>query len=430
MSAFIPRFSVLSLVLALMTGCGGSSGGNSGGSGGGGNPTTVTSKFSGGTPTVVAAKIGSGAFTAETLSSGTLSLSIPSGTTDFAVAYVCPFFLTRPFQLPEEVVYEVSTADGTAFTGPCLTDLSTGQQGILTGNVDASGIPGASSVGIAVVNGSYNILAGATLNGGFSMTVPAGNDRVEVLVNNSALQGSGGIGLVAARNFNNQVVPGALNSGNTVVLGAADETTLAPITYSNVPSGYSVPTTSVGFIMGGNSGFGIAGPSTSQYPVLPAGAIQSGDFYEFAATAQSRTNSSEQVIVQTTSTNGGPVSFAFPAPWSYAGPTPAALPTFDFAYTGFSGKTGVIESVFASWISGNTGENLYEIAATANYQNGSTTLAFPNLSNLAGFLPSPSSGTQVTWTAEIVQASSGVFQAPASNTTGSAAVNSGTYVVP
>src|SRR5690348_6349295 len=91
MSSDFIRISGLGLLFIGLAGCGGGSvsGGDGGGGGGGGNPTAVTFKINGGTPTAVAAKIGSGPFTAQTLTSGSLSLSIPSGTTTFALAVSC-----------------------------------------------------------------------------------------------------------------------------------------------------------------------------------------------------------------------------------------------------------------------------------------------------------------------------------------------------
>src|SRR6185437_14297378 len=110
------------LMLLASAGCGGGSGG-AGSTGlpgpGDSNPTVVTFKFNSGTPSAVAARVGSGAFTAQTLSAGALSLSIPSGTSNFAVAFVCTLTLNGLAQIPEQFVFEASTADGSSFNLPC-----------------------------------------------------------------------------------------------------------------------------------------------------------------------------------------------------------------------------------------------------------------------------------------------------------------------
>jgi hypothetical protein len=372
--------------------------------------------------------VGAGLFTTQTLNSRSLSLSIPNGTTNFSVAYACTLPLSAQVQVPEQFVFEASTADGSSFTAPCPMAVPSSQTGAFTGSVDASGIPGATLVDIAASNGTSTTVGGVTLNAAFSLAEPAGVDRVMVLAYNNSQQGLSS--LVAAKNFTNETVPGALNGGSTVVLGAADETTPEAITYSNAPSGYSQPTTTVGFIMGSAGGFTVAAPATTQYPALPAAAVQSGDHYTFIATTRSLSTQGEEAVVLTNSTSGGPVNFTFPAPWSYAGPTPAALPSFNFAYTGFTGKTGVMESAMVGWVSATGVSSLYEVEATANYQNGSTALAFPDLSGVAGFLPAPTSGSLAVWTAEIVQSSGSATTTAPSNVTGIAVANSGTFTVP
>jgi hypothetical protein len=425
-------YTVLGLLLLASAGCGGGSGG-AGSTGlpgaGDSNPTMVTFKFTSGTPSAVAARVGSGAFTAQTLSAGALSLSIPSGTSNFAVAFVCTLTLNGLAQIPEQFVFEASTADGSAFNLPCPAPLPSGQTGILTGTVDFSGIPRVTAVNIAATNGAYTTVSGTTLNGTFALAEPAGTDRVLVLAYGQSQQGMPS-SLLAARNLTNQAVPGALNAGSPVVLGAGDETSPQAITYNNVPSGYGSPSTIVGFILGNAGGFTVAGPATTQYPALPPAAVQSGDYYKFLATASSVSTRGEGVLVLMDTASGSPVSFTFPPPWSYAGPTPAALPSFNFAYTGFPDKTGVMESAVMGWTTA-TGVSVFsEVNATANYQNGSPTLAFPDLSGIVGFLPAPTTGSAVAWTAEIVHSSLGATLVMPSNTTGSAVANSGSFTVP
>lgn len=405
MSFGIVRLSILSGIFMLIAGCGGSGGstggggGNGGGNGGGGNnSTTVTVAFTNGTPTAVATQVGSGPFTAATLTGETLTLSVPSGTTNFGVAYVCPPVTVTSLQQINQYIVEANTLDGTSFSRPCSTTPSTGATGTLTGSVDASAISGANAVSILAQNGTWQSNGGLNgPSGSFSFAAPTGTDRVEVLAYNSTLNGNS---LVAAKDFSGVTVPGALNGGNQVVLGSADHTTLEPITYNNsVPPGFSAPTTMVLYTMG-NSGLVIANAATSEYTALPAAAMESGDYYYFSTFAQ---GSSGQVIVETISTSSGPISFTFPPAWTYAGPAAAKWPSFNIAYTGFSGTTGVCDEVGMVWIASSTVVYKVNLTATENYLNGSTTEAIPDLSGLPGFAGAPASGTLVSWGAYLSQ---------------------------
>ncbi len=265
--------SALVACVALVAGCGGGSSGNGAGDG---STTTVTLNFAGGTPTVVAAKIGSGSFAAQTLSSGTISLSIPSGTTNFEVAYLCSpiTYLSAGTQnqLTEQFVFEATTADGTSFMPTCpYTGFTgqagmvfTGQAGTLTGNVDVSGISGAVFYEVQATNGRSSFSTESSgPSGNFSFGAPSGNDRVEVVAYGTVIQSNvATLTLLGAKSFNGQVVPGMLNGGSTVVLGAADSATQEPITYNNIPSGYSTPSTVVNFNVSGGGFLDVLGSTT------------------------------------------------------------------------------------------------------------------------------------------------------------------------
>ncbi|MHB1958457.1 MAG: hypothetical protein ACYCO5_05440 [Acidobacteriaceae bacterium] len=245
MSVVRSRLLLMGVSAALVVGCGGGgkTTGGGGGGGGGSNPTVVTLTFAA-TPTLLAAQIGSGAFTAQTLSGNTLTLSIPSGTSNYAVAYLCPTQTVGQGQYAEEEVWEASTADGNSLNLTCTyVSGSSGTQGTLTGSLNASAIPGVTSFAVAAQNGNAmgeGGAGGSSATASFTLPAPTGSDRVLVLA-----YGSSSLGPLAAKNFTNQTVPGALNGGNTVVFGAADQTTIAPITYNNVPSGFSSPSTYV-----------------------------------------------------------------------------------------------------------------------------------------------------------------------------------------
>jgi hypothetical protein len=433
------RVSIWGLGLSLVAGCGGGSSGG-GGTGGGGNPTTVTFTFKGATPTVVAAKIGSGAYAAQSLSSGTLTLSLPSGTTDFAVSYACPPQTFPPVGVltgtsTRQTVFEASTADGTSFTLSCAQTPAKTQGGTLTGSVDASALPAYSFLQIEAANGDSLSGTVAGQNGSFSFAAPAGTDRVEVLAYLNSPVGTfpPSSGLVAVRTFDSQPVPGALNGGNPVVFTAADQTIPQSVTYKNVPAGFAAPTLQVMFNIAGKSSFVVGYGSGTAYPALPAAAVEAGDSYLFIAadyqTSIGGVGLGQAVVAAATTPTGGPMTFSFPAPWSYSGPTPAALPTFDFTYAGFSGNAGLQRLAALTWLTGGN-ENIFTLIATGNYGSGSTQATFPDLSALTGFLAAPSSGTTVRWSAEIGQYSYAAGQTPPSSSTASAVVNAGAYTIP
>lgn len=441
MSFGIFRLSILVGVFVLMAGCGGSSSGSagSGGSGGGGsNSTTVTVTFTstGATPIAVATQIGSGSFTAATLSGNSLTFSLPSGTTNFAVAWVCPpineSVTSNPQMYTDENVVEASAQDGTSFTEFCPVPASTGSTGstgTLTGSMDASAISGVNQVDVLAQNGTAQSSGFSYLpSGSFSFEAPAGSDRVIVLASNTSVQSYLSIySLVAAKNFSSQAVPGALNGGNTVVLGSADTVAIEPITYIGVPSGFSAPTTIVTYSMGGGGAFLLANAATTEYPALPAGAMENGDYYYFSTYAR---GSSGEVLVDASSTSGGPISLTFPPARSYAGPAAAKWPSFDVTYTGFSGAAGVCDEVSMLWLTGSSAATGVSVEATANHLNGSTTVAIPDLSGLTGFMAAPASNTQVIWGTSILHLDSGCLQPASSNSTTKVVTNSGNYTTP
>jgi hypothetical protein len=430
-----PLFKLLLPATAclVIVGCGGSGGGSTctGAACGTGTPTTVTVTFGGpALPTAVAERIGTGAFTAQTLSGNVLTLSVPSGTSNFAVAYLCP-----PNGENYEYIWEASTADGTSPTFTCMP--GDNQPGMLTGNLDASAISGAQGFEIlsqnASSNGESQVTGGATES--FSLNAPSGNDRILVLAEDQST-GPYDPGPVAAKNFENQTVPGALNGGS-VVFGSADATMPETITYSNVPSGYGSPSTLVDLVLGGADEELYALNLTGSYPELPASATESGDYYLLDAGAGGTESNSSCGVYAGMATAGGPVSFtAFPAPWNNCGtPSPTTLPTFNIDYTGFAGQANVHQEGYINWAmqtgSSLTFENI-EVEATANYQSGSTTLAIPDLSGITGFLANPASGAQVVWYAEVWQTSYSPMtnSIPPLNATWEFVANGGNYQAP
>jgi hypothetical protein len=439
MRASLLKFLAPAAVCLVVSGCGGGSTGGSGGGGGGGNggggdtPTTVTVSFAG-APTALATQIGSGAFTAATLTSGTLTLSIPSGTTNFAVAYLC---LDGGYT--QQTVYEASTLDGTSYTALYCPSTATEPTGTLTGSGDVSAIAGAGFVGVTADSGSgYSEGVLLTVTGNpqpINVAMPSGTDRVAVTgyyLANPEEFGSAE-NLLAVRNFDGVTIPGALNGGNTVTLGAADEVTMQPITYKNVPSGFFAPTTNANYEWSDGGVLLLSNEATTQYPAIPAAAAESGDYYSFGAVTEMSTNggaTEAEVSVGTNTTANGAVTFTFPAAWIYAGPTPSAQPVFNMANSGITGKTGVTDFVTLSWGVTAAGQTTSEVLATANYLNGSTSLTFPNLTGVSGFLSGPPSGGTVVWFADVEQSTAASLQPLGQNGTIVAVENGGEFTVP
>ncbi len=94
-------------------------------------------------PMAVATQIGSGAYTQATLTSAKLTISVPSGETNFSVAYLCPSPTAGPF-INQEYINQASTLDGTSFSEICNPRAVQG--GVATVQVDATAIPGAEGI--------------------------------------------------------------------------------------------------------------------------------------------------------------------------------------------------------------------------------------------------------------------------------------------
>jgi hypothetical protein len=395
-------------VTLLITGCGGSSSSGSAGSGGsgggnGGAPanqaTSITFGFVGGTPTQVAVKIGSGNYTAENLTSGKLTISVPSGTTTYSVAYLCPPYSVGNQTVERESIQFESTQDGNSSYGTCGGGggATVPPLGTLTGSIDASAFPTAVSAEVEVSSTSY-VKQGLAVNGSFQTSGPIGSDRVLMGIYDSSYDHP-----LAIKNFNNQTVPGALNGGNTVTFTAADATTAQPVSLVNLPAGYGTPFTTVRAL---NGLFTLATGAVTQYAQLPAGVFQSGDYYSIVSTANLSSGPQPNTIaVFLYPTSGGPVTISFPAPWTTADLTPAGEPTFNFDYTGYAGKSGILSEGGFFWASSADPSQLDEIgvSATQNYLGNVTSLAVPDLSSAGGFLTPPASGTDVSWGETIYQ---------------------------
>jgi hypothetical protein len=435
------RLSVLGVVLLLIAGCGGGSnaasnsggsgggtggsgGGNGGGNGGGSGDqsTTITFNFLSGTPTQLAVKVGSGNYTAETLTSNKLTISIPSGTTTYSIAYVCPPAPNSNSFVQENIQFD-SIEDGTTASGSCvgpLNGITTPAMGNLTGTVNASAFPTASSIQVTILSPAGYQQIAQEPPGPFDVSGPTGSDRVLI-----GLYGSSSFDLVAIKNFSSQAVPGTLNA---VTFSSSDAPTPQPITFANVPSGYSTPYVLVSAV---HNLMSLALGPLTQYPQLPAGVLQDGDYYSFGANSNPNSHSNIGYTIGTNQypTNGGPVTLTFPAPWSTAGLTVASLPTFNYDYTGFAGKSNEYVVGSIDWTASDGHPKSVFISATQNYLGSATTLAVPDLSAVGAFLVPPASGTSVSWDEEIHQSTFAFPASPANGVTYYVTAQ-GTYTVP
>jgi hypothetical protein len=394
----------------------------------------------GGTPTAVATRVGSGHFAAATLVNQKVSVTLPSGEARAAIAYVCAApgsgsstgsgssFVASQYQY----IHEVSSQDGLNYSLPCLPlpqdETPLGQ---LTATVDASAIPGVTSLSVFAMGSGTSraatktgdMLSGQT--GNFSFNAPAGSDRVLVL----ARDNSGN--LLAVRNFASQAVPGALHGGSTIVLDANDLTIPEAVSYANLLAGYSVMNANALVVLNTDTRV-VIGQVQSSYPAFPASALQSGDRYvvsAFASTggASSSTMQSAVSTTQSISVNA-PITLNFPTPWNDVAPVPSATPGFPINYTGFAGGSNL--SVNA-WIqtpilppSGGT-QYSYSIETTSHAMQGAT-VSLPDLSGISGFYPPPASGNQVLWTITLEATTGSAYPDPDSKSV----LASGIYTTP
>lgn len=410
---------IVGILTALVIGCGG-------GPGVAPQGTVVVATFAGALqPRAVATKTGDGAFVAASLQGNVLSLTLPTGTTKYGIAYVCA-------QFDDEFVIEATTQDATALNVSCPGP-SASTLGLATGSVDASAIPGVATV-VITGNGFGTSLIGNS--GSFSFNMPTGSNDVAFVAFDSTGKA---LGVKIARL---QSIPGALNGGSTVLFGSGDAITMQPGIVNNVPAGFLTPNgvfaqyhtaNGTAFSLVQSLGFNSQVPTT--YPAVPAAARQSGDFYLYQTSTLPNPPGLDQHIgtTLTTTNGGGPVTMTLPAPWSFAGPAAAVFPTFTFDYSGFSGQPDVSQQALLIWPTGPTSRNILSVMATANFQNGATTLTIPDLTALSGFFTPAPSGTKVSWIADIFggTAQEFIFSVnPPPNGSISFVENRGSYIQP
>ncbi|HLY99802.1 MAG TPA: hypothetical protein VKT33_12150 [Candidatus Angelobacter sp.] len=378
--------AVLLGLLGIMAGCEPI---NNGHSTAGGTMVTVT--FTGGTPLAAATQSGTGTFTAATITGGKLSLTVPQGTTKYAIAWVCPGVAGSGNTVNSEFVIEATTQDPTSFSTSCLGPATS----TVTGSANASLITSATDINIA---GNQGLGGNVGSNSGnFSVSLPNGNNDIAAV----AVDGTGTA--FAVHMVRGQTVPGVINGGNTILFVTADSTATQPLTVTGVPAGFVSPASaSVQYRTANGTSFLLENNSATQYPAVPAAQTQTGDFYVYhASTTDTATHNSSVGITQSTTTGGGSTSIALPVPWSFAGPAAAKFPTFTFNYNGFNGLADVSQQAEIEWVPTANTLTTITVTATANFQNGMNTITVPDLTTVSGFFAPAATGTSITWVADI-----------------------------
>jgi hypothetical protein len=380
----------LSSLVVISTGCGGSAGQSA-------TPTptpvanAITIAFPAPTPVAVAEKIGTGNWTATSLPGNTsLVIQLPSGTTQYGIAFICTSIQSGA-QVNSEWIIEADLKDGSSFSPQvCNPNNPTPPTGSYTGTFDATAFPATATVDISLNNFSRGALFNTT-TGSFNITAAlSGTTDVYATAFDSSHN------LVAMKIVRSQTVPGAANGGNTITLAASDAVTMQPFSLVNIPAGgFSAPVMLFPNYVTANGSFAVSlgFPQSSQYAVASATEAQPGDYYFFSVVADA---ANQGVVTKQYLKAAGPVTLAFPNPWAPTPPTPAIFPTFTFDYTGLANQAAVADNAAISWTQGTTlfGINL---VATANHQNGVTTVAIPDLTSLPGFFSMAPAGTTIDW---------------------------------
>lgn len=134
-------------------------------------------------------------------------------------------------------------------------------------------------------------------------------------------------------------------------------------------------------------------PLATQYAVVNTTEAQPGDYYSFNLLAGAAT---EQVLTRQFLKTTAPVTLTLPNPWAATPPAPARFPTFIFNYTGLASQPAMADQASLGWTQGGI-FFATTVIATANSQNGATTLTMPDLTALPGFFAMAPAGTSITW---------------------------------
>jgi len=393
--------AVLVSATMIATGCGGGGGTTTGGKTPTPTPTpTVTATptptpanivmvtFPAPTPLAVAEKIGNGSWSTASLSSAaTLTVGLPTGVTRYSIAVACPAWNSVSGLQNEEWVIQADLADGSSYT-PQVCASFPQSYSTITGNVDATAIPGAAKFNV-YAPGPIGYINAAS--GPFSSSVAiTGTDDVGILAYNSANS------ILAVKILRSQHAPGTVNGGNTVTFASSDEVTTQTLSVNNAPLGF---TQSTSFTYITANGSFLLTDSASQYAVVPAAEAQAGDSYYVADIASA--GNGQIVSASQSTTTAGPITLTLPNPWSATAPVAAVFPTFTFDYTGLSGSS-LVDLATLKW--SHSSQTYYiNVAATANYQNGATAVIVPDLTALSGFFAMAPASTTEQWTTTMME---------------------------
>ena len=370
------------MALTSLTACGGGAM-----EGGGAMGTTVTASFAGATmPSAVAYQSETtGTFKALALSESSVSFTLPSGTSAYGFAYICPTFVAVNAYSNESII-QATTTDTTSLSLACPS---------LSGNVsatfDVSAIPGATQTWLC--EGYWIDQMYGTSGALFLPGVPTGTFDVALVAvgdNNAALA--------------MQIQRGVNVTSSTSIafppMTAADELGSAPASITNVPSGAAADFETTYQTSGGLSALlpvsYTTGVPQSTYPTVPSSQSQSGDFYLIQAGANLAAPS-ESLFALVSSSAASAVTATLPSPASsVTPPTAAAFPTFNAIAAGFTVAGTLVNSSWTQFQTSSTVYNTYTYV-TETWLGTNTTFTVPDLSTLAGFAPAPSSGGLEFW---------------------------------
>lgn len=383
-------------------------------------PTQVTLTVSGSTPTAAGSQVDGGSWTSLALSGSTATFTVPKPTSNYAVAVLCP---VSPSSNPNqsEVVIEANVGDIASPTIYCPPETTV----TMTVNYDLTAVAGAQEAAIAIGRDVSPITSGA--NGLATLSnVVAGTQDVGVVAYGAAPT-SAPLGIEILRGLN--------VSGSTLSvppMSTSDEALAATIGVSGVSTGYT-SFLFAQYVTAGGAIIPVNGNGAASYGLIASGNAASGDFYSVQATA---IDASKYHFVEAleSSTNPQNLTLTLPAPFIYSGPSPAAYPSFNATYNGFtgSGKTGWIAAI--NWVDAPSAtiRGVFVYATSAFL--GSSSVTIPNLSSLNAFLPGPPSNTPLGWVLMPFQQSDYyfAFNAIASPPSESAQYSSagGSFIVP
>jgi hypothetical protein len=355
--------------------------------------SAVAISFAAPTPVALAQKIGAGNWMVTSVpSGGPLMLQLPPGTTQYGVAFLCES-IRFGSQVNQEFIVEADIKDGSSYSLQlCLPDATaTPTRGSFTGSFDATAIAGFNRAQVSV--NDFSATAGFnTTTGSFNLQGLPGTTDVYATAFDSLNN------LLAMKIVRGQTVPGIANGGNPITVGASDAiTTSMPISLANIPAGgFSAPlmVPFPSYVSAhGSAPVGVGFPLATQYAVVNATEAQPADYYSFNLVAGATT---EQVQTRQLLKTAAPVTLTLPNPWAATPPAPARFPTFIFNYTGLSGQPAIADHASLGWTQGGIFFGITAIA-TANSQNGATTLTMPDLTALPGFFAMAPAGTPITW---------------------------------